>query len=379
MFQKENVNLYSKIAEFIYNNPFQWKELLQEKGISFHNKDKRYIFNYDTFACDFSDPIVQEARGIILEIDEENGSIIVICWPFRKFGNFQEGYIDIIDWNSAKVQEKIDGSIIKLYFYKDNWIFSTNGKIDAFDAPLLKSVGTFYDLILKCNNYKNIPFDTLDKNYTYIFELTTKENKVVIDYEEDQLYHIGTKNNFTGKEISIDIGIIKPKEYELNSLEKCIEAAKQLNSGNKIKAEGFVVVDKNYNRIKIKSPAYIGVHHLATQCITKKHYIETLLTDFDLTDYIKNYTMEVEYSYYKYEFAKMKKELYETCIYAKNLYEEYHHDRKAIVKDLLKCKYSDIGFKYITNSITVEEYLKQQRYSFFDKAIKTYEDKKIWE
>ena len=86
---------------------------MEEKAIKFHNKGKRYIFNYEAINCDYKDPIVQESRGIILEIDEEKGSISVVCWPFRKFGNYQEGYVDDIDWTTAKVQEKVEQSIAK--------------------------------------------------------------------------------------------------------------------------------------------------------------------------------------------------------------------------------------------------------------------------
>ena len=46
---------------------------IKGKHIRFHNKGNRYIFNYETIYCDYKDPVVQEARGVILEIDEEIG------------------------------------------------------------------------------------------------------------------------------------------------------------------------------------------------------------------------------------------------------------------------------------------------------------------
>lgn len=379
MFHIEKINKNSKIANFIYENPMNWKELLREKSIQFHNKGNRWIFNYETINCDYNDPIVQEARGIILEIDEEIGSISVVCWPFRKFGNYQEGYVDEIDWNTAKVQEKVDGSIIKLYFYNGEWIWATNGRIDANDAPLVDYSGTFYNLIEKCSNYKDIPFDSLDKNNTYIFELTTKQNKVVIKYKEEKMYHIGTKNNMIGKELVVDIGIVKPKEYALSSLEDCIEAAKQLNKGNEVVKEGFVVVDSNFNRIKIKSPSYIGVHHLVTGCITKRHFLEAISTNFDLTDYLRNSEMEVQYFYYKYKYVEMKRDIEELLFYARRLYEEYEHDRKAVALEISKNKYAFIGFKGLDNDKNVEEFLKELPYSALDKMIPDYHHKNFWE
>ena len=43
-----------------------------------------------------------------------------------------------------------------------------------------------------------------------------------------------------------------------NTLEDCVAAASELTFNE----EGYVVVDGNWNRVKIKSPAYVAVHHL---------------------------------------------------------------------------------------------------------------------
>ena len=71
------------------------------------------LFKYASLS-NFNDPIVKEARGII--IDTFNYE--VACFPFNKFGKYTDYYADEIDWNTASVQEKIDGSIIKMWFNK---------------------------------------------------------------------------------------------------------------------------------------------------------------------------------------------------------------------------------------------------------------------
>jgi hypothetical protein len=53
--------------------------------ISVSEEDGRITIKIPT---DYTDPIVQEARGIIIDIT--NGD--VVCWPFRKFGNWQESW-----------------------------------------------------------------------------------------------------------------------------------------------------------------------------------------------------------------------------------------------------------------------------------------------
>jgi len=134
------MNKNSLICNYINDNPENWKETLENDYDLKIKIDGDYaIFNYD-FNCNFANPIVQEARGIIIDYKK----LEVVCWPFRKFGNHNESYCDSIDWESARVLEKVDGSIIKLWFdfQKNDWQFSTNGTIRAENA----SVDKYYNL-----------------------------------------------------------------------------------------------------------------------------------------------------------------------------------------------------------------------------------------
>ena len=70
----------------------------------------------------------------------------------------------------------------------------------------------------------------LDKYLTYIFELVSPETQVVIKYSNACLYHIGTRNNITGTEYYLGIGIEKPKEYPLRNLDDCIKASIKLTN-----------------------------------------------------------------------------------------------------------------------------------------------------
>lgn len=243
---------------------------------------------YQSWRCDFSLPETQEARGIIINYE----TLEVVCWPFRKFGNYGESYVDEIDWLSARTQEKIDGSIIKVWWNHilNNWQVSTNAMINAKDAEL--STGeNFYNLFMEGAKKNNLDFSKLNQNKTYIFELIGPLNRVVVKYEEVDIYHIGTRNNITGEESSDDIGIKKPKEYPLNSLEACIKAAEELckeSSEGKfdVEYEGFVVVDKNWNRIKVKSPEYVLVHHALNDGILSKKRIIQLILENEYEEYL---------------------------------------------------------------------------------------------
>ena len=357
------MNTNSVICKYIFENPSNWYETLhKEYGIRIKKEGPLAIFSYNV-ECDFSNPIVQEARGIIIDYER----LEVVCWPFRKFGNHNESYADKIDWNNAVVLEKVDGSIIKLWYnvLTGAWQFSTNGMIDANNANIntLSSV-SYGDLIRQANNYDDIPFDTLNKDYTYIFELVSPQARVVIKYDETSLYHLGTRNNITGKEMDIDIGIKKPKAYKINSLNDCIFAASELNKNteadDEISNEGFVVVDKNWNRVKVKSPDYIMMHRLKhNDGISKKDCVETILYIQKDVERIcqSNPSLIHIFKYYDYQLAELRFQANKIACLSRSLFEEYSNDRGAVAKIISKHKLSYIGFKALENILSGEEIL----------------------
>ena len=259
------MNENSLIATYISNHPANWRQDFEDLGIGVkESADGRAIFNYG-IGCDFANPIVQEARGIILDLN----TLDVVCFPFRKFGNYGEPYADHIDLNTARVQEKVDGSIMKLYFYNGKWELATNGTVDAYAnigsyTSTGKSFGELFD-----EGAKDVALDysRLDPANTYIFELVSPDCTIVVPYEKTTIYHTGTRCNATGVELVTDIGVKKPKEYNLNSLEDCIASAKMMNENaeaDALNGEGYVVVDGNWNRVKVKSPDYIQAHYCST-------------------------------------------------------------------------------------------------------------------
>lgn len=279
-----------KLIEFIKTHK-DWEDILQNEPYCLKIKrDGKYIiFNYNQIMSDFSNPIVQEARGIILE----DKTWRIVCFPFVKFFNVDEPNAAQIDWNSARVQEKIDGSLIKVWYDNGEWHISTNGNIDAFESELSSNAvyETFGELFLEAieNYFEGNP------NYTYMFELVSPYNKIVIEYPEIKVYHIGTRDNKTGEELEINIGYDKPKQYRLRTEEEVKKAASNLPFNE----EGYVVVDKDYNRVKIKSPAYVNAHRLVNNHTVNKEKVLDLILQNEQEEFI-SYFPE-----YKEAFDKM--------------------------------------------------------------------------
>ena len=82
------------------------------------------LLKYNQIASDMSVPLVQECRGIIL--DEADGWRVV-SRAYGKFFNYGEPGAAEIDWATARVQEKVDGSLCTVYEYAGNWHVATTG------------------------------------------------------------------------------------------------------------------------------------------------------------------------------------------------------------------------------------------------------------
>lgn len=243
------------------------------------------MFNYDQIRSDFNLRVVREARGIIFRNGEWENPV---CWAFDKFGNYGESYAPDIDWATSFVTEKVDGSLIKMWYDAGNWHISTNGTIDAFKAEMsdmmYPSFGDYFGDTLR-NYYSdiNVFLDGLNKDFTYMFELVGPYNRVVIPYEKCAVYFLGARNRFTGEEhpctaIEMEnLGVAKlqrPKVYQLLTLDDCIRVVETFSWDQ----EGFVVCDSNFNRVKVKSPAYVLAHFARNNnIITKKHLIRIVL------------------------------------------------------------------------------------------------------
>jgi len=271
------------LQDFITNNPHDWKELLKAKPYCLTiNEDNSFvIFSYNQIESDFKEEIVREARGIILR----KSDFSVVCWPFTKFFNYREVLADNdICFSTSRVQEKIDGSIMKLWFDKvDNkWNLSTNNVIDARNYT--SAMGTSFYTLFKQSfelNYGDFNKFTESLNIynTYIFELTHPETKIVIPYKPN-VYHIGTRDNLTGKELPYcDVGVKKPKEYSFQSIDDVIAMTKTLPW----QEEGYVVVDyrkDRVKRVKIKSLSYCAASHLKNNgVVTYKRIMHIILNN----------------------------------------------------------------------------------------------------
>lgn len=315
------MNNFKELQDFIESNPSNWQDLLKDKPYSMKSINQcpydksMWMIVYNLFSSDLSNKIVKQTRGTVVKITD--GKCEIVCAPYLKFFNYNDPLADNIDWSSAKIHEKIDGQLIKFSKFNDDGYWFTNGSF-TLGVPLDiidDNVHNFRELLYRalsaedksnnitCNyesqeflddesrikyesskfNYTSDWTDRIPNGWTLMFELTSKYNKIQVQYDISKIWFHGARDNFgnehTPEEVAKMFGIPYeiPKSYDLKTME---DVKTLLDSFNEDK-EGLVVCDKNFNRIKCKSDVYLNMKFSQELSSPKSIWEITIKEEYD--------------------------------------------------------------------------------------------------
>jgi len=213
-------------------------------------------------------PMTRELRGIILD---ESDNWKVVCFSYKRFPNLNgETWGDEIDWETARVQTKEDGSLCQLFYYDNDWRVATSGTPDA-SGEVMGTKTTFADLFWK--TWNNLGYELpKETNKCFSWELCCPENKVVTRHKKPRIVLHGARDIISLKELNPVIEAHYNnwecvKSYPFTDTDTVIEMANKLDPINE--GEGFVICDKNYHRVKVKSEAYRRVAHFRDTLSTR--------------------------------------------------------------------------------------------------------------
>lgn len=270
----------------------------------------KILLKYNQIDSPFSEQEVQDSRGIILEKDTWK----VMSLAFRKFFNSGEIHAAPIDWDSAIVFTKEDGSLIQVYFdwVLQQWCVGTSGTADANTPVNNDEQHTFSSLFWNTAKKYDLTTDKLDTRLIYVFELCTPYNIVVTPHTESKIVLLGVRNQDTLSEclpglsyigtltsICNEIGVGLPVIHKLSDLNSIASTFNNMPFDE----EGYVVVDKNCNRIKIKNPSYVAAHHLKSK--TAAHHIMEIIKQNEVDEFAATFAerkteiLELQAKYYK--------------------------------------------------------------------------------
>ena len=261
------------------------------------------------------DEITIQCRGLVTNTKGE-----IVARPFKKFFNYEEHKPEDLPNENFEVYEKMDGSLGILFYYEEeltderryNIWFNNNyetGMERFFDPNNLPDFdNTYYDPTPKTKGVwilatrgsftspqaikgrellEKYDYNRLAKDYTYLFEIIYPENRIVCNYDFEDLILLGMIHTKTGDEVNIhndnneDIrlkNLIKNLNINVVTLYKTwgegYDLLKEEISNDK---EGYVIRFKNGFRMKIKGDEYIRLHRILTN-----------ISNRDIWEYLKD-------------------------------------------------------------------------------------------
>ncbi len=247
------------------------------------------------------DDITMQCRGLVT-----NSKGDIVARPFKKFFNYEEHKPEDLPNETFEVYEKMDGSLGILFYYeyelsdekRYNIWFNNNyetgmerffdpNNLPDFDNPyyeptpktkgewIMATRGSFTssqaikgkELLEKYN------FNRLHTDYTYLFEIIYKENRIVCEYDYEDIVLLGMIETKSGNEVNIhnsneDIrfqNMISNIGFRVVMLYKTwgegYDLLKEEISNDR---EGYVIRFKNGFRMKIKGEEYKRLHKILT-------------------------------------------------------------------------------------------------------------------
>ena len=355
-----------EIVKFI-NEHNNWRELLSSDpyNLKIFEDDGFVLFKYDQINSDFHEEICKEARGLILDMEN---NFRVVRMAFKKFFNIDEGFASNIDWDTAVATEKIDGSIMSVWFARGKWHLSTNNTIDAFKANIsgiapYKTYGDLFESVLPLSTFETTISNYLVNN-CYTFELVSPYTKVVISYPKTKVYLLSVRNMITLEEWTLlqvrafadRFRISIPEQYSLNNENDYRNLVNSMPEGH----EGIVVRDADGERVKIKTLLYFEMHKAKNNgVITLERIVDLIRSNdhYEFLSYFPEYTDVFNHVKHQLDTIDARKEkiVQDVNLWKMENKDVYEQDarmaRKWFAQDVAKGQYTALYFAAYDNHL----------------------------
>lgn len=270
-----------------YLSTHSFDELAREHGVyaSLSADGRKASLSYDQIEAREGDPIASQCRGLVLARADgtvfERGTIVgetrVLARPFDRFFNHGQHGADaaaMLGRPGTRVCEKVDGTLCIVYFddLSGAWHVATRSVPEA-DKPISGFAGspdrpmTFRDLFevaLKDSHGLTFADFTghLEASTTYLFELATPYNMVLVRYETCGLHFLGARLRDGTERHPSEFAHLPVPHAASHPCESMDDLLALVTARPPTDSEGVVVVDAGFRRVKVKSPAYVALHGL---------------------------------------------------------------------------------------------------------------------
>lgn len=257
------------LRDYIQHNPTTWlTDIVEHFKINVTRDGDLVSLKYNQIESPMDHPVVKQCRGTVVHVPTGR----ILAHPYDKFWNHGEPLAAPIDWSTARVMDKLDGSLMILYWdwFADRWRVASSGHPTAggsYNGDCDETFGMAFWRIWN-QTAMGVP-DGGHRDICFMFELVSPRNRIVCKYDHDNLILHGARNMVTGKELGPDALDAIASWHGWASMlgipafgEGVRDIMDEAADRDPLKYEGFVVVDANFNRVKIKSPRYVRLHQL---------------------------------------------------------------------------------------------------------------------
>lgn len=252
------------------------------------------IFNYVVaFADSFPSPttgtdldreysILRECRGLTFHKDGR-----ILTRKFAKFFNVNEKpetQTNLIDWSQPHVVlEKLDGSMITPLWLGDMDDINADELRWATKMGMTDVAKPVEEFVRQNPHYARWVVGAMASGFTPIFEWCSRQQKIVIDYPEDQLVLIAIRNNSTGlysshpemlKAEASGIKVVRSLEGNAENIEQFMAEAKDLEG-----AEGYIIRFDDGHMVKVKGAWYVQIHKTKDILQHEKDVLQLIFED----------------------------------------------------------------------------------------------------
>ena len=188
---KQEFSFRTLFSNVLHKEPYHLRYSLDKK------RPKLFMI-HPTELSQNDNKVVQECNGIILDGE----TFEIVSYGMQNLTDstvhFDSTKTDF-DNENIHVEEAEDGTVLRVFYWNNEWIVSTNRRIDA-SRVRWASNKTFYELLSEAvpdRKLEDLFEKDLSKENTYSFILLHPENQLVIDHSEPRLVLIGYRNNST--------------------------------------------------------------------------------------------------------------------------------------------------------------------------------------
>jgi hypothetical protein len=251
---------------------------MKKLQVGVKKKGNTYLFNYEDEAPR-GHPIVDGCRGTIWQHSNLSGPPTWTCIrsAMDRFFNVLE-VVDGIDTSVQPntpfvVQEKLDGTLALLYWNEseNTWSVGTRNSFDCTEIKLRGNVNMRQVFDMALGEHNLLEFNKVLnklKNYSFLFELCSAFNQVVVYHLKPSVTLLSVRSNIYPYP-ELDPKLFQayfpnaklPQTFEFNNLDDCRTYVDNCDGAS---FEGMVLVQGSIEvprRLKLKSKTFVTLAH----------------------------------------------------------------------------------------------------------------------